>query len=176
MEPGTFGRRSSSYNFRESAGRPSPLIFTRATSTDRHPRPCARLQHVGAGSPGPILEAACRAHALRAWRRNCQGPRADRRPPVLRMPTSPRGTARGGDYRFRRSDSAVGRRCFVGALPNLSAGLSSLLVSSPPSWMINGSAPSGAFSRAAMAASPAVSPHPGQNIEPVARPPAGVVK
>ena len=56
-----------------------------------------------------------------------------------------RGTAESGDYRFRGTDtSAVGRRgrSFAGPFSNLSAGLSSLLVGSPPSWMINGSAKS----------------------------------
>ncbi len=79
-----------------------------------------------------------------------------------------------GDYRFRGSDtSAVGRRgrSFAGPLPNLSAGLSSLLVGSPPSWMINGSAPSGAFYRADMAASLLFLTPPSQNIEPLARAP-----
>jgi hypothetical protein len=86
------------------------------------------------------------------------------RKPERGLPTGPAITAGSGDYRFRGSDGlsdgwTIGRRgrSFAGPLPGLSAGLSSLLVGSPPSWMINGSAPSGAFSRAAMAASLAVS-------------------
>jgi len=37
MEPGTVGQRSISFNFRAIAGRPAPLIFARATSTDSAP-------------------------------------------------------------------------------------------------------------------------------------------
>ena len=60
---------------------------------------------------------------------------------------------RGWDSTVRSAGSFAVGLCFAGPLPDLSVGLSAELVGSPPSWMINGSAPSGAFCRADMAAS-----------------------
>ena len=67
---------------------------------------------------------------------------------------------RGWDSTVRSAGSFAVGLCFAGPLPDLSVGLSSELVGSPPSWMINGSAPSGVFCRAGMAASLSVSYSP----------------
>jgi hypothetical protein len=55
---------------------------------------------------------------------------------------------RGWDSTVRSAGSFAVGLCFAGPLPDLSVGLSAELVGSPPSWMINGSAPSGVFCRA----------------------------